>query len=251
MDFALTVAYRGGGYAGWQRQSNALAIQQVLEEALAELTGESVRTLGSGRTDQGVHARHQVVSLRLSRNWPRSALVKGTNRFLPEEIRVMDARIAIPGFSARRDARSKEYRYRLRRTEVLSPLESWNTVRVAADLDMALLERAAKSLCGSHDFSAFAKAGGSHRGSVRQILEARWLVDGTLLTFAIVGDGFLRGMVRALVGTLLEVGDGRRPLTSFLDLLEGGRRPEAGPNAPAHGLVLHAVDYPSTCFVEV
>ncbi len=250
--YALTLAYRGGAYAGWQRQENALAVQQVLEEALAELLGQAVRTVGSGRTDRGVHARAQVVSLSLPESRPLAALVHGTNRFLPHDIRVMAVRRAVPGFNARRDAESKEYRYSLRATEVLSPLESWHTVRVRPDLDFARIEQATRRLVGRHDFSAFAKTGGSHRDPHRRLFAAGWSVEEeTRWTLSVHGEGFLRGMVRAIVGTLLDIGEGRRTIADLERLLLGGERGDAGANAPARGLTLHQVSYPTSCFLEV
>ena len=251
--YALVVSYRGTQYAGWQRQENALAIQQVLEEALAELTGEFVRTMGSGRTDRGVHARGQVVSLSLGHPWSPRSLVSGTNRFLPEDIRVLGARQAEVNFDARRNAASKRYRYRIRCAHVLSPLESWNTYRFSRDvktLDLDSLFSATSKLVGSHDFSAFAKRGGSHGDPRRRILEADWRCEEDLLVFEIQGQGFLRGMVRALVGTLLEVAKDRRTVEEFAKLLLGGRRQEAGPNVPAHGLELTHVEYPDSCFLR-
>ncbi|MBZ0112322.1 MAG: tRNA pseudouridine(38-40) synthase TruA [Thermoanaerobaculia bacterium] len=248
VSYALEVSYRGTGYAGWQRQENALTVQEVLEDALETLTGSPVRVMGSGRTDRGVHARGQVASLRLARSWSCRALVHGTNRFLPDDIRVMKAQRATPGFDARRDALSKEYRYRLSRASVLSPLESWNTLQVLGDLDFAAIERATGLLVGEHDFSAFAKAGGSHVSARRRIDRADWLREEAVYIFAIAGQGFLRGMVRALIGTLLEVGRHQRTVDNFGHLLQGGERPSAGPNAPAHGLELYAVHYPTSSF---
>lgn len=246
--YALVVSYRGGEYAGWQRQQNALTVQEVLEDALEALTGSAVRVMGSGRTDRGVHARAQVVSLRLDRPWSCRALVHGANRFLPEDVRVMNAQVAISGFDARRDALSKEYHYRLSRVEVLSPLESWNTLQILGDLDFGAIERATRMLVGEHDFSAFAKAGGSHVSARRRIDKAEWRHYEGVDTLMISGQGFLRGMVRALIGTLLEVGRHQRTVDGFGLLLKGGDRASAGPNAPAHGLELSSVHYPASCF---
>ena len=242
----LTVSYRGERYAGWQRQDNALTVQQALEEALAALLGAPLRTTGASRTDAGVHARGQVVSL--SAAAAAGALVHGTNARLPDDVRVLAAVPAPAGFHARRHARAKEYRYHLRREPVLSPLEAPFAVRVDADLDVAAMREAARRLVGRHDFTAFAKlsgdpAGGSESQPFRRLDLAEWREDGAALTFVVAGEGFLRGMVRALVGTLLEVGRGRRTVASFAALLAGRPRAEAGPNAPAHGLVLQRVDY--------
>lgn len=259
MGHKLILSYRGGAYAGWQRQENALGVQQVVEEALGRLlrAGEEgvappVRVVGAGRTDAGVHARAQAAHL----EWPLEdgppppewltprALLHGANRHLPEDVRVMAAHRVADGFHARKHAAGKVYLYRLRPAEVLSPLEASFVVRLAGRLDLDALRRAAAALPGRHDFTAFALAGGAHRQPFRTVTEAEWLEVQGELRFRIAGDGFLRGMVRSLVGTLLEVGRGRRTPEGFRELLQGRPRADAGPTAPAHGLCLEEVVYP-------
>jgi tRNA pseudouridine38-40 synthase len=148
------------------------------------------------------------------------------------------------GFHARKSAWGKEYSYRLSRAAVLSPLDALFAVRVPPEIDAEQLVRATADLPGRHDFSAFAAAGGSHGQPFRRIFSAVWEEWGEELRFRIVGDGFLRGMVRALAGTLVEVGTGRRSPEEFRELLRGAPRSAAGPSAPAHGLVLERVFYP-------
>ncbi len=240
---ALTIAYRGTDYAGWQRQTNALAVQQVVEEALETVLGHRITIHGAGRTDAGVHARGQVAHFDNERDFPSSGLVAATNRHLPSDIRILSACRMPAGFHARKHAAAKEYRYRLVAAQVLSPLDSWFAVRCAPGIDHSALEAAAVRLRGRHDFSAFALAGGAHKTSERSIFEAEWRRQGGELCFRVVGDGFLRGMVRSLVGTMLEVGTGRRDLESFAALLGGGERSAAGPTAPPQGLVLYEVRY--------
>ncbi len=243
--YRLTLAYRGAAYAGWQRQENALAVQQVVEEALERLLGEAVRIAGASRTDAGVHARGQVAHLELARPFPERGLVHGANRFLPADVRVLAAAAMPAGFHARRHAAAKEYVYRLSGAPVISPLDALFVAPAPAGLDVERMARAASVLPGRHDFSAFALAGGSHGQPFRRIVSARWEErEGGELAFRVVGAGFLRGMVRALVGTLIEVGTGRRTPESFAALLAGRPRREAGPTAPAHGLVLQQVWYP-------
>ncbi|HVS12502.1 MAG TPA: tRNA pseudouridine(38-40) synthase TruA [Thermoanaerobaculia bacterium] len=242
--YRLTVAYVGTRYAGWQRQPNALAVQQVLEEALAAVAGGAVRVVGAGRTDAGVHARGQVASLALGTPRPPQALVRGSNRFLPADVRVMAAERVPPGFDARRHADSKSYLYRFERAAVIDPFAAPFVVRLPGGVSLPTLRRAAALLPGRHDFSAFAKTGGAHRQPVRTLHRVDVLEGGSRVALRFVGDGFLRGMVRSLVGTLLEVARGRLEEARLRELLAGGARCEVGPNAPAHGLELEEVVYP-------
>jgi tRNA pseudouridine38-40 synthase len=200
--------------------------------------------VGASRTDAGVHARGQVAHLELAAPFPARGLVHGANHHLPEDVRVITAAAMPAGFHARKHAWGKEYVYRLRRAAVLSPLDSLFVVGLPGPVDLEKMARATENLPGRHDFTAFALAGGSHRQPFRNIVSARWEEEGEELRFRVVGEGFLRGMVRALVGTLVEVGTGKRSPESFAGLLAGRSRAEAGPTAPAHGLVLERVFYP-------
>lgn len=247
--YRLTLSYRGTAYAGWQRQDNALAVQQVVEEALSDLLahetgGEPVRVHGASRTDAGVHARGLAAHVRLPGEFPERGLVAGGNHRLPEDVRIMAAHRMPPGFHARMHAAGKEYAYRWVRTRVLSPLDALFAVPLSPRVDVAAMARAAGALPGRHDFTAFALAGGSHQQPFRDVESARFVENGEELTFRVVGKGFLRGMVRALAGTLVEVGLGRRSPEAFADLLTGRPRPDAGPNAPPQGLTLERVFYP-------
>ena len=246
----LTIAYRGTAYAGWQRQDNALAVQQVIEDALSSLAREPLQVVGASRTDAGVHARGQAAHLEGADRLPDRALVHGTNRLLPEDVRILDAVRVAEGFHARKHARSKLYSYRLVRAEILSPLDQPFAVRVDKDLDIEEMNKACASLIGEHDFTAFALAGGSHKSPVRQVFAAMCEEDGTDVWFRVSGNGFLRGMVRSLVGTLIEVGVGRRSSESVVDLLGGAPRDAAGPTAPACGLTLEEVDFDSRWVVR-
>ncbi len=244
MVHALEIAYVGTRFAGWQRQTNALAVQQLVEEALAGLLGAPVAIVGAGRTDAGVHARGQVASLRLPRALPAEALVHGTNARLPEEIRVLRAAAVDDAFHARRSAAAKSYRYRLFLGRVPPPALAPFVWPVREELDVAALEAATAALPGGHDFAAFALAGAAPGPTVRRIFAAGWERRGRELAFVVSGEGFLRGMVRGLAGTLVEVGRGRRDPAGFRALLAGAPRSAAGDTAPARGLVLERVDYP-------
>lgn len=247
----LTLSYRGTAYAGWQRQDNALAVQQVVEEALGRLLGlpegEDLRIVGASRTDAGVHARGQRAHLDLAAlgrpDFPLRGLVHGTNHHLPEDIRVLAAEAVPEGFHARKSAISKRYRYRLSRAEVLSPLDSPFAVKVSPAIDVERLNRAAAHLLGRHDFTAFTLAGAAPGDRHREMFDAAWTTEGKALHFRIEGEGFLRGMVRSLVGTMIEVGLSDRSVEDFAALLHGAGRPDAGPTAPAQGLVLEWVRY--------
>jgi tRNA pseudouridine38-40 synthase len=239
--YRLTIAYIGGGYAGWQRQPNATTVQELVEGALADLTGESVALTGAGRTDAGVHAAGQVAHFDLASPFALGGLVHGTNHRLPDDIRVLDAARAAPDFHARYSAEAKEYRYRWLRARFAAPRDAGRAVAVPEALDLAALFSATRHLPGRHDFSAFALAGGAHTTGVRTLFAAGWIDEPPLLELRLIGDGFLRGMVRGISGTLLDVALGRRSPAAFAALLAGGSRDDAGATAPAHGLTLERV----------
>lgn len=239
----LTLSYDGTAYAGWQRQENALSVQQVVEEALADLLGEPLRLHGAGRTDAGVHAQGQVAHLTLPRPFSLRGLVHGTNHRLPPDIRVMGADRMEEGFHARKSALGKEYRYRVVQARVVSPLEARWCWRVEQRLDLGAMRQAAHRVAGRHDFTAFALAGGSHRQPFRRVFAVHLEDRGRVLDLRFWGEGFLRGMVRVLAGTLIEIGRGQRETEEMSRLLAGADRSAAGVTAPAAGLTLEKVFY--------
>lgn len=243
MVYRLILSYRGTAYAGWQRQLNAPSVQETVEQALGELLGESVRIFGAGRTDAGVHARAQAAHLTLARAFPLRGLVHGVNHLLPPDIRILAAHRMPQGFHARKSALGKEYLYRVFRGRAVSPLDAPFVMGVSQPLEPAAIRHALAHLPGRHDFTAFALAGGSHRQPFRRLYAAILDECGRELRFRFVGEGFLRGMVRSLVGTLLEIGHGRRSPESLLELLCGRPRSAAGPTAVARGLTLEHVFY--------
>ncbi len=240
----LLLEYDGSRYHGWQRQKGDLSIQQVIEEALQRLTGEQVALIGSGRTDAGVHALGQVASFRTTSAIPLKAFHEGLNSMLPYDIAVLEVREAPPEFHARKSALSKTYEYRILNRPSRSPLHHHYGWWLAHRLDPEGMIAAAAALPGEHDFSAFRASGSGNRNPVRRIFTARWQTHpGGWLRFTITGNGFLRGMVRSLVGTMVEVGKGKAEPALLAELLKSGERRLAGPTAPAQGLYLVAVVY--------
>ncbi|MDO3379419.1 tRNA pseudouridine(38-40) synthase TruA [Geoalkalibacter halelectricus] len=238
----LILEYDGTAYAGWQRQPNGLGIQQVVEESLHQLLGTPVTLISSGRTDAGVHARGMVANFHTERDLPPAAYREGLNGLLPKDIAVQDAMQVRDAFHARYDARGKWYRYCLCRNPVRSPLYARYSWQLRADLDLAAMRQAASALVGRHDFQAFRTAGCAARTTTREIFSVDFAAEGKLLFIDVRGSGFLRNMVRVMVGTLVEIGLGKRPPEDMARLVGDGRG-RAGPTAPPQGLCLMEVWY--------
>lgn len=260
----LTITYDGTRLVGWQRQAEGASAQGLIEEALARLNGGPVTVHGAGRTDAGVHALGQVASVQLTCAHPPEVLVRALNGVLPRDIRVIDACEVAPAFHARFSATSKTYRYLLRNGATVSPFERHYVWHVVEPLEIDAMQQAAAAVLGTHDFSAFQSSGATATTTVRTITRSEMtlgspvplvcpveavacgtgpVANSRLLVYEVSGTGFLRHMVRAIVGTLVEVGRGRRPSASMTRLLGGGDRSEAGATAPPHGLFLVRVDY--------
>jgi len=240
----LTLEYDGTRYHGWQRQKNALSIQEVIEQALARITGEAVRLIGSGRTDAGVHALGQVANFVTQSSVPLRAFLYGLNSLLPMDIAVLRAEEVPLNFHARYGALSKTYEYRILTRLVPSPLNRLHAWWISHTLDVAAMQQAAQFLPGEHDFLAFRAAGSRPGQAVRQVREAVWhCLPGDWLNFTITANGFLRGMVRSLVGTMVEIGKGKYPPDYLGEVLEQRDRRLAGPTAPPQGLFLVRVEY--------
>lgn len=248
----IVVAFDGTSYGGWQRQKNAATIQQKLEETIGVMTGEKIIVHGAGRTDAGVHALGMVASFSTAAAIPSAGFLRGLNSMLPGDIRILDLGDVDSGFHARYSAGSKTYFYQLDIASVQLPTDRLYTLHVACSLDLGKIRKCLVALTGEHDFSCFEAAGSRDRddckgrGAVRRLFEADlFQVDGreSILRLQFTGDGFLRHMVRNLVGSLLEVGCRKRSVDNFISLLDGGDRGDAGPTAPARGLFLKEVHY--------
>ena len=239
----LTLAYDGTRFVGWQRQASGESIQGLLEDALTRLEGAAVTAHGAGRTDAGAHAEGQVASVRVTFTHDVGTVMRAANAQLPPEIRVVSVEDAVPDFHARFSARRKWYRYQIANTTVLSPFVRTYAWHVPERLDREAMNEAAAALLGTHDFSSFQSSGSDAATSVRTLTRSEFIERGGLLAYEVVGDGFLRHMVRAIVGTLVEVGRGQRPPADLDTLLEAASRPQAGATAPAHGLTLVKVEY--------
>jgi tRNA pseudouridine38-40 synthase len=239
----LTLEYDGTDYVGWQVQPNGPSIQAELEQALSVLLEEPVKLTGAGRTDAGVHALGQVASFTTARTVPLRAFVQGLNSLLPKDIAVRAARERAEGFDARRSARGKTYRYRVVNRSSRAPLWRRYAWELFRPLDEAAMARGAAALLGRHDFSAFRASDCEAATTVREVRRLAVAREGEQVVFEVIATAFLKHMVRNLVGTLVEVGLGRRDAGSLGALLASRDRTLAGATAPARGLCLVEVHY--------
>ena len=239
----LIIEYDGTGYAGWQRQSNALAVQQVLEERLERLTGERVVVHGASRTDAGVHALGQSAHFDTESRIPGEKFSYALNALLPRDIRVRASADAPDGFHARFSSRGKRYRYLFYDAPHAGALNRNTHAHSIYRLDDALMRREAAALVGTHDFAAFAASGSAVKDTVRTIWRADVTRDGDVVMLMIAGSGFLYNMVRLIAGTLMGVGAGKLEPGALRRAIETGDRLDLGVTAPAHGLTLMEVYY--------
>ncbi|REJ97771.1 MAG: tRNA pseudouridine(38-40) synthase TruA [Planctomycetota bacterium] len=260
----LRLAYDGSGYFGWQVQPGTRTVQEVLEKAIRSLTGEDVRAMCAGRTDAGVHALGQVVSFPTSSTIPARKFAAALQPRLPGDVVVLESAEAAGDFHATYSAVSKRYRYVIRCAEVDDPFFARFAWRVGVSLDFAQMQSASQALLGTHDFRCFESQWPNKATSVRTVLEARWTrcdrwpawsaepldvdgpnetANGEFLCFEIEADGFLYNMVRAIVGTLYDIGRGRWPADRMQTIIASQDRAHAGETAPARGLYLVRVNY--------
>jgi tRNA pseudouridine38-40 synthase len=245
--FKLTIAYEGTAWQGWQAQRSGLGVQNAVHRALAGLFPSHPEVTGSSRTDAGVHARGLVAHVEIPADemrMPVRHLPLAINALLPPDIRVMAACRVPAAFHARFDAVSKEYHYEIWNHPVMDPLRRNQAWHVPQALDIAAMRQAAAAFEGRHDFRAFtANRGGELRDPVRTLHRCAIRRQGHQVTFILVGGGFLYKMCRGIVGTLVQIGQGRHPADSVPELLATGDRRRTGVNAPAYGLTLWRVRY--------
>jgi len=238
----LELEYDGAGFRGWAAQPGLRTVQGELEAALVTVLREPVRLTVAGRTDTGVHALGQVASF-VTGSEVREDLARRLNGVGPDDVAVTSAKAVEDGFDARQSARSRSYLYRLLARSSPSPFERGRALWWPHRFDLEALQTCAAALPGNHDFTAFTPTQTDHIRFDRDIHQAGWEQEGDILSFQITADAFMRNMVRILVGTMLEVANGRRTVESFTSLLTGAARFEAGDTAPPHGLYLESVGY--------
>jgi tRNA pseudouridine38-40 synthase len=248
MRYFFEIAYNGKNYAGWQSQTNALGVQAVMEEVLEKMLRTAVSVAGSSRTDAGVHCVQQFFHVDISKDFDQRDLILRLNSFLPKDISVQSIRKVREGVSARHDAVERSYQYRITRNKnpFLEGL-AWHYFKV---LDVEQMNRAAGMLLGEHDFQCFSKVKTDVNHFLCTVKKAEWRTDGDLLEFTISANRFLRGMVRAIVGTLLDVGTGKTSLKEFQVIIYSKDRKKAGANVPPYGLYLTKVKYPPQVFIR-
>ena len=248
MRYFFEIAYNGANYNGWQSQHNAVGVQTIVENVLEKILRIPVKIVGSGRTDTGVHCEQQFFHSDLEVELDRPLLIQKLNSFLPRDIAIKSIRRVRPDASARYDAIGRTYRYQI--TRVKNPFLlglSWHYFK---DLEIGNMNAAAALLVGEHDFECFSKVKTDVNHFICDVKKAVWVEKGDALIFRISANRFLRGMVRAGVGTLLDVGTGKITQKEFVSILQSRDRKKAGANVPAHGLYLEQVKYRQQIFLK-
>ncbi|MCH5323777.1 MAG: tRNA pseudouridine(38-40) synthase TruA [Eubacterium sp.] len=244
-NFAVTMAYNGAAYHGFQRQDNGVTIQQTVEAAIKKLTGCEVGINGCSRTDAGVHANEFVFSVPIDSRIPCDGFVKGMNALLPTDIAILSCKETDSNFHARYSCKGKQYLYRIYTSEIRDVFSENTALHYPYTLNIPLMNEAAELLVGTHDFAAFCKAESLHlvKTTVRTVTEARVADNGKYTDIYVSGDGFLHNMVRIIAGTLIYISEGKRTAEDITAALETGDRERAGKTAPACGLYLNKVFY--------
>ena len=240
----MILEYDGTAYHGWQRQINGLSIQQILEEKIAVMTGEAVKVIGSGRTDAGVHALGQVAHFKTASTIPDINFLRGINSLIPNDIVVKDLQEVDPSFHARYDVKSKIYLYQIVNGSVRPVLNRQYAWFVPGLLNLERIHEAARTFEGTHDFSSFCSTHSDALDHIRTVMDIRIEAESHgLIKIVMEANGFLRYMVRGIVGTLVEVGKGKRLLSELQDIMDAKDRRYGGMTAPPQGLFLKEVRY--------
>ncbi len=240
-NFKIVLEYDGTNFVGWQRQKNGRSVQEVIEHALQTVTRKQITVTGAGRTDSGVHARGQVANFHSDTQMTTVELLRALNGVTPEDVAIHSVDEAMDSFSARYSAKEREYRYYISRTpSVFNRKFSWPT---GYDLDVPLMNTVSSSLIGIHDFQAFCKIESTVENYLCSVSIAQWEGDDRKIVFTIRANRFLHGMVRALVGTIVNVGRGYTPHKDFAVIMQSKNRSNAGQAAPPQGLFLERVIY--------
>lgn len=242
--YFIELAFKGTQYHGWQRQRNATSVQGVVEETLMTLTRENIKTTGAGRTDTGVHARYFAAHFNSDHEGfgNKPGMLYKMNALLPQDIVIHDIYPVLPDAHARYSALSRTYEYTIRRNR--DPFDAGFSWHYPVPLDREIMNQVASRLRDYDDFTSFSKLHGNVKTNICQIHEAAWITRDDRLVFVIRADRFLRNMVRALVGTMVDVGRGKISGDDFFSILEGRNRSLAGFSAPPEGLSLVAIEYP-------
>jgi len=248
MRYLFSISYLGTHYNGWQTQANAKGVQQVVEEAMSKIFRKEIAIVGSGRTDTGVHCKRQYFHVDLADDVNAKALTQNLNAFLPKDIAIQSIQKIHPEASARYHAVQRSYRYIITRKK--DPLLIGLAWHFFKPLDVPTMNKAAALLPGMHDFECFSKVKTDVNHFICNIKKAKWATKNDLLVFDISANRFLRGMVRAIVGTLVDVGSGKITMKEFEAILKSKDRKRAGMNVPADGLYLMDVKYPKKIFLK-
>lgn len=242
-NFVLVTEFDGTDFNGTQSQSEGRTVQDVLENALYEVTGKKVRVLASSRLDAGVHARCFTVNFEMETSIPGDKFLFPLNNVLPEDIKVVSSYETDPEFNSRRDAKGKTYIYRFREGSFELPLNSRYVLTVKGEHDRKIMEKAASLFIGEHDFKAFMSTGSDVSSTVRTIYDMKLKEKDGIFELEVTGNGFLYNMVRIITGTIIDVGAGRRSLKDIEEAFRTGNRDLAGKVVPAKGLTLNKVFY--------
>lgn len=248
MRYFFEIAYKGTNYKGWQTQHNAVTVQEVVEDALSKLTGTKTEIIGSGRTDTGVHCEQQFFHTDIKKEIVLKDFQHRLNVLLPKDISIQSIRKVKAEASARFDAISRTYQYRI--TLVKNPLVDGLALHYFKSASIPTMNKAAALLLGEHDFQCFSKVKTNVNHFLCDITKAEWKEKTDALEFTITANRFLRGMVRAIVGTLLDVGSGKMTVKDFQNIINSKDRRQAGQNVPPEGLYLTKVKYPSSIFLK-